>query len=534
MSTILRQKKQLGLEKMLNNYLSGQYATDTDVFDILKTRLEGVDITENTLSQISKFVSIFFCGQLVDLPTLNRILVCCGIKSNCHQKKDKKICKSLTNKNLHNLYEQVFEACLFDKLRELLAKDSSALSRELVTVLLDDSVFKQWLSSQKDGLSEENRQFYGKAFSGQMQQVVWGYQVVTIGLNIDGVFFPLRFECVRKTALMVQEAQVKYEQIKTEWKAKCAMRIALLAEINAQKAEINAQKAEINAQKAEINAQKAELNTDEAKIAFKGLKNDLKVLNIEIKCLKQKIKSSKPPKKLAEKHEIANKLIGKAGDFLRKVQKEFPDMPVFQFSCDSGYSHSTLLATCTANLMNYISVPKKSHLFTIDDQKQTLKTWLNDTFLAAEAVHNIAQATLPADQKTDFTIRKRVCYHALEQDVTLLAFRLPNSKKVTAIYTPQKNIFAKTLRRHWFARTQIEQFFKLLKHYMHIEQPRPRKKHIFEYILLRFAYIALQIQHLIRFLRRKQLLAQNEGLGTLRTLLATSPFIKERLINLLK
>lgn len=132
-----------------------------------------------------------------------------------------------------------------------------------------------------------------------------------------------------------------------------------------------------------------------------------------------------------------------------------------------------------------------------------------------------------------FTLRIRAHYDAMKEDVTILAFRLQNSKKITAIYTPNKNIFAKTLRRHWFARTQIEQFFKLVKHYMHIEQTRPRNNHDFVYKLLRFAFIGLQIQQFIRILRRKRLLPPKSALGTLRTLLATEPSIIDTLYSLL-
>jgi hypothetical protein len=44
--------------------------------------------------------------------------------------------------NLQNIFERIFETKIQSKFEELNAKDSSSLSRELVTVVLDDSIFK--------------------------------------------------------------------------------------------------------------------------------------------------------------------------------------------------------------------------------------------------------------------------------------------------------------------------------------------------------------------------------------------------------
>lgn len=86
----------------------------------------------------------------MDLPTLNRITTYCGIRSNNTQKKDTALSKILTNKHLHAVYEGVFEHILTQELGALLSKHASILSRELVTVVLDDSVFKMWLASQME------------------------------------------------------------------------------------------------------------------------------------------------------------------------------------------------------------------------------------------------------------------------------------------------------------------------------------------------------------------------------------------------
>jgi hypothetical protein len=417
----------------------------------------------------------------------------------------------LTNKHLHALYEAVFEHILMQELGGLLSKHSSALSRELVTVVLDDSVFKMWLAGQMEAIGIDKCEFYKRCFSGQMHQVVWGYQVVVLGVNIGAVFFPLYFECVRKTPASVAAEQVKYEAIMTEWKDECEKRTALIAEIKAKKAVIA---------------------TKEDKEVIKSLRTDLKTLNITIKNLKIKVKSAKPAKKIPEKTAIAAKLMRKMGIFIQKMRLKYPEMADLNFSCDSGYSDKTLLDVAAECHINYISVPKKAHYFTIGDAKTTLGDYIETIYKPAETAYNDAQSTLAAAKQDQFTMRVRGYYHALGCDVTILIFRLLNSKKITAIYTPNKTIFAKTLRRHWFARTQIEQFFKMLKHFMHIEQTRPRNKHNFEYKMLRFAFIAYQINQFIRILRKKRLLPPHAAIGTLRTLLATCPFIKELLTEL--
>ena len=71
------------------------------------------------------------------------------------------------------------------------------------------------------------------------------------------------------------------------------------------------------------------------------------------------------------------------------------------------------------------------------------------------------------------------------------------------IYCYDKTIFANTLRLHWFKRTQIEQFFRLLKHTLQIVQAKTSTKHEFECKLLRFAWIALHTQLLTRYLRKR-------------------------------
>ena len=90
-------------------------------------------------------------------------------------------------------------------------------------------------------------------------------------------------------------------------------------------------------------------------------------------------------------------------------------------------------------------------MFEIEDSKgritkTNLSDWINNSFLKAEKAHQ-------QQQQTPFIYRFKAHYCSQNREVTLLAFRLKGSKKVSIIYTTDKNIFAKTLRRHWFQRT---------------------------------------------------------------------------------
>lgn len=211
--------------------------------------------------------------------------------------------------------------------------------------------------------------------------------------------------------------------------------------------------------------------------------------------------------KKAPKHEkaveVAQKLVKSWADFKTKMQAKDMTFPRLHLSCDSGYSDKALAEVCEANDLVYISVPKKSHNVEIDGKKIKLSDWIDRVYLEAEKVHQAQAKDLPEEQKTGFVLRQRANYCAQKQEVTLLAFRLNGSQKVSVIYSTDKNIFAKTLRRHWFQRTYIKQFFKTLKHALRISQARVRTKEDFECKLLHFAFLGLQAQKLVRFLRKK-------------------------------
>ena len=97
---------------------------------------------------------------------------------------------------IRNIFESVFESNLLEALAGMCKKDACCWSRELVTAILDDSVFRQWLKSQDPTADFE--ECYGKFFSGQFGTTVYGFKVPTFGVCIQGVFYPLYAEYIKK------------------------------------------------------------------------------------------------------------------------------------------------------------------------------------------------------------------------------------------------------------------------------------------------------------------------------------------------
>ena len=66
-------------------------------------------------------------------------------------------------------------------------------------------------------------------------------------------------------------------------------------------------------------------------------------------------------------------------------------------------------------------------------------------------------------------MRVKANFQTIDREVTLLFFRLNGSKKVTVIFSTSPTVMAKTLRRRFFQRTKIEQFFRFLKDTLKIQ-----------------------------------------------------------------
>jgi hypothetical protein len=353
---------------------------------------------------------------LVDLPTLQSILTDFGIKSTKLSTCFKELYNKLTISIIIQVFESVFELQVKAAFERLSGKHSSCLSRELVTVVLDDSIFKQWLSSFQ--LGKTFASCFSCFFSGQFNSTVYGFKNCCIGVVIDGVYYPLYFDYIPKK--------------KKEGDAQYGVQIA-----------------------------------------------------------------------------TAIKLVKRLGTFKQHLKDKGIDLGKLRFSADSGYSDMHLADVCKENDLIYISVPKKSHTFLIDGKSMKLSEWITTEFLRLEEEYNIAQKDVPKSEQKPFFYRFRGFYKSKKRSVVLVAFRLNGSKKVSIIYTTSTDEKAKTLRRHClprnlggFQRTYNEQFFKLLKHVLKIQENRTNTKDAMSFKFLRFAFMAFHVQKLVRFIRK--------------------------------
>ena len=144
------------------------------------------------------------------LPTLHSLLLKCEIVSNSAQISYQKLLANLSVNQLRKLFEEAFMFQLGQVLGKMSQKDSSGWSKNLVTVVLDDSVFRSWLSSQ--GCANDFEDCYGSFFSGQFGTSVYGFRVLSLGVSIDGVLYPLFFDFIKKKASKSYQKPVKVAQ----------------------------------------------------------------------------------------------------------------------------------------------------------------------------------------------------------------------------------------------------------------------------------------------------------------------------------
>lgn len=390
------------LKFAIKQFLQGHFETGLDKLNELSPDL----LDKKDFVLFKKVSHIYLFGQLLDLPTLHSILTYYGIKSNSLRINLNALNTALSHSKVIQIYETIFQNNARQSLEELLSKDSSILSKKSVTIVIDDSIFKQWL---KDLISEDP--YYGCFFSGQFHSKQYGFKVCCLGVSIDEVFHPLFLDFVPK--------KVSDEKGKNT---------ALTAE------------------------------------------------------------------------DVAIKLIKKWSAFYQTLKKP-SDSPSFYLSCDSGYSSIKISKVCKENGLIYISVPKKSHLFIIGKVKKKLSDFVIE-FEEKEKIYfqNCKNENTEPDT---YTWRVEATYCSQDTSVILLFFRLNGSDKISIVYTTHINILKKTLRRHWFDRTYIEQFFKLLKHSMKIQNSTIRSKEGFENKLFQFMSIAFYLQTFVRFIRKK-------------------------------
>ena len=140
---------------------------------------------------------LLLVGELFGLNTLNKILTNYGVRSNDYQQLWQKLpCKLLVNL-MNDWLWQVFS----EEFKKRIKQSGSTHSRQKLTLVMDGSIFKQWL------LSESFGQYFAKYYSGQYKSAVYGFNVILGGMVIGDIFYPLQFQLRRKSEKDVEVAE---------------------------------------------------------------------------------------------------------------------------------------------------------------------------------------------------------------------------------------------------------------------------------------------------------------------------------------
>ena len=188
-------------------------------------------------------------------------------------------------------------------------------------------------------------------------------------------------------------------------------------------------------------------------------------------------------KKDCEK-EVAGDLLEKASKYLADLKVKHPKIVYPNLFCgfDSGFHDGLLLEKAEKAGFTPICVAKSNHVILHKGEKYNISTYIKEVFEPAEAAAE--------DTDKPFILRTRVHYQSLNREVVMIFFRLNGSKKVSAVYSTNLNISAKTLRRRWFQRTQIEQFFRMIKDTLKIQHSKSTDKDSFTKKLCTFLFKA--------------------------------------------
>jgi len=152
-------------------------------FELLD-QLESLKLDAKSKAKLSRVLDIMVQGEMFGLHTISSILSVLHIKSNNLHK----IWRGIDYRQLQLFVNHFASQSFREALVELAKKDPSAWSRARVTVVIDDSIFKQWLKNMLIGSA------FAKFFSGQTHSTVYGFRITLIGVAVGDTFYPLHFQ----------------------------------------------------------------------------------------------------------------------------------------------------------------------------------------------------------------------------------------------------------------------------------------------------------------------------------------------------
>jgi hypothetical protein len=154
---------------------------------LTQTELFGID-----KSLFQKTITLLLVGECFGCHTLNQILTVEMIKSGTWHKR----LASISYNQIESAVCAITKEVGLEAMIELAHKSASSWSRSAISLVIDDCIFKQWLThGSTDPATSE---FFDRYFSGQSKSVVYGFRITLCGLAIDNTFYPLYFKLTKK------------------------------------------------------------------------------------------------------------------------------------------------------------------------------------------------------------------------------------------------------------------------------------------------------------------------------------------------
>ena len=205
------QKKAIAklLKKAIKSFLKEDFELVHQYLDELQSK----NLDSKSKKRLKKVLLLFMLGELYGINTMHGILEIAGAKSNNYQR----IWQKYSCQQIMNLALGLFSKVLENRLIELSDKTESTWSRGKVTIILDGSVFKQWLEQEPFG------QYYAKHFSGQTHKVEYGFNLLLLGVAIGDEFYPLYFH------ILCKGKQEKVKGISCKLLTKCSLYLTKLS-----------------------------------------------------------------------------------------------------------------------------------------------------------------------------------------------------------------------------------------------------------------------------------------------------------------
>jgi hypothetical protein len=177
------------LEAAFSNYIDNKVP---ECFSLLSEISES-DLAGLDKSLFQKTQILLLVGEFFGCHTLNQILTVEMVKSGTWHTR----LASLTYRQIELAVCAIVKQAALTALTELAKKSDSSWSRAAVSLVIDDSIFKLWLTHGK--VDPATAEFFDRYFSGQSKSVVYGFRITLCGLAIDDTFYPMYFTLTKKT-----------------------------------------------------------------------------------------------------------------------------------------------------------------------------------------------------------------------------------------------------------------------------------------------------------------------------------------------